>query len=315
MASGIKYFFLAHGVMGLKCLAHLCSRNIFPEYVFIHKKREYEKLKESFYLPVESLAGMFNLKLIPVGKISEHKNIISECNIGICAGFMEIIKNDVFDLPPMGILNLHCGKLPEYKGRAPISRAIMNGDKHVIMTLHKIDEGVDSGDILSEIALTTGDDDDVSSMYDKCCEYAGRFVYDNFTLIEKFKMYENISGYNRLFVKQFPDGIEPNKRISDDERKINWTKDAVSIHNLVRALAPPYPSAYFIFKDKKYTVVKSKFRKDSDINPQPGKILNISVEGMEIYCGKGIILAGKISDENGKLIQIERDFKTGDILQ
>ena len=315
MASGIKYFYLAHGVMGAKCLAHLCSRDILPEYVFIHKDREYEKLKESFYEPVEELVSMFNLNLIKVDKISDYRDIIAECNLGICAGFMEILKKEIFELPVLGILNLHCGKLPEYKGRAPISRAIMNGDEHIIMTLHKIDEGVDSGDILSEIALTIDEKDDVISLYDKCCEYAGRFVYDNLSLINKFGLYENTLNYKNLFVEQFPPGIEPNKRISDEERKIDWTKDALIINNLVRALALPYPPPYFLSGDKKYFLLKSSMKEPETVTHKTGEILKAGSDGMEIACGKGIILAEKISDENGKLIHIEKDFKTGDILQ
>lgn len=315
MVAGIKYFYLAHGVMGAKCLAHLCSRNILPEYVFIHKNREYEKLKESFYEPVEELASMFNLNLIKVDKISEHRDIIAGCNLGMCVGFMEILKKEIFELPVLGILNLHCGKLPEYKGRAPISRAIMNGDEHIVMTLHKIDEGVDSGDILSEIAITIEETDDVNTIYGKCCEYAGRFVYDNLSLINKFGLYENTVNYNNLFVKQFPPGIEPNKKISDEERKIDWTKDSVTIHNLARALALPYPPPYFLFENKKYFILKSRIKEAESNEQEAGKILKVSPDGIEIACGKGIILAEKISDENGKFIDINNTFKTGELLQ
>lgn len=315
MASGVKYFYLAHGVMGLKCLAHLCSRDIPPEYVFIHKNREYDKLRESFFEPAEKLASMFNLNLIKVDKISEHRDNIAECNLGICIGFMEILNEDIFGLPELGILNLHCGKLPEYKGRAPISRAIMNGDKHIIITLHRIDEGIDSGDILSEIALTIEESDDVNTMYYKCCEYAGRFLYDNLNLIRKFGLYENKDNYNNLFVKQFPPGIEPHKKISDEERKIDWTKDVESIHNLVRALALPYPSPNFLFRDKKYFLLKSSIRSSETVTNKTGIILKAGSCGMEIACGKGIILAENISDENGKFIDINNTFKIGDLLQ
>lgn len=315
MASGIKYFFLAHGLMGLKCITHLCSRKILPDYVFIHKDREFEKLDELFYEPMEELASMFNLKLIRVNKISEHKNLISGCNLGICAGFMEIIKKEIFEIPELGILNLHCGKLPEYKGRAPISRAIINGDEHIIMTLHRIDEGVDSGDILSEIAVTIGEEDDVNTMYDKCCEYSGRFVFDNLNLLQNFRLYENTINYNNLFVKQFPPDIKPHKKITDEERKIDWSKNASDIHNLVRALTPPYPAAFFTYGDEYISVIKSKITDNDIIHSNCGKILNISGEGIDISCGKGIILAEKISDENGKLIDIGSKFKKGDKLK
>jgi len=306
MADKIRYFYLTHGIVGLRGLEYLCSHNYVPEYVFIHRDREYEQLKESYYKPINKFPELFSFSLIHVDDISEYKDQLAECQIGICSGFMQILRRDIFEIPPMGILNLHCGKLPEYRGRAPISRAIINGDEHLIMTLHKIDEGVDSGPILSEIALTIKDDDDVNSMYNMCCEYSGRFIFDNLRISEQFGLYKNSVHYNGLFVNQISDENEPNRKISDDERMINWTKSSREVYNLIRALLPPYPPAFFLYKGKKYYIIKVKtIENTTDKQWEPGSIVHYHKDGLEIMCGNGTIKILNISDEEGRKVNPE----------
>ena len=166
----MKFFYLAHGVMSNVCLRNLIEKKYVPDFVVVHKNYEREKLLESFYKPIENLCKNSSIKLLKTSSISELQKDIEGNDLGICVGFMEIIKKDIFEIPNYGILNLHCGKLPKYRGRAPISRTIMNGEKHLIISVHKIDEGVDSGDILNETKILIEDIDDVNSLYEKCSE-------------------------------------------------------------------------------------------------------------------------------------------------
>ncbi len=146
----MKFFLLAHNLMSLICLKKLIQKKQIPDFVVIHKNLDIEKLKDTFYSPIEKTCKEHKIRLFRVNKLDEIKNVIEGSSFGICAGFMQIISEDIFALPEKGIFNLHCGKLPKYRGRAPISRAIINGESDVIVTIHKIDEGVDSGEICFE---------------------------------------------------------------------------------------------------------------------------------------------------------------------
>ena len=220
---------------------------------------------------------------------------------------MEIIKKDIFEIPKYGILNLHCGKLPKYRGRAPISRTILNGDKHLIISIHKIDEGVDSGDILNETEILI-EDDDVNSLYKKCSEKSSESIIESLKKIE--------SG-NPTFLKQdiSPDS-KANKKISSEERKINWGDDIIKIRNLIRALVPPYPCAISVFDVEEYSFLSSEINSyEKDDNRDNGEIINIDNNSILINCSNGILKIKKITDRNSSIINMKEKFKIGDIFK
>ena len=269
----MKFFYLAHGIMSLVCLRDLLEKKYFPGFVVIHE--DYEKEGYEF---------------------------------GLCLGFMEIIKKEVFELPKYGILNLHCGKLPEYRGRAPISRAIMNGDEFITLSIHRMDEGVDSGDILQETEIKIEDNDDVNIMYEKCSEESASSVIESIKKIE---------AGNPIFIKQ---NIEPNskanRKILYEERMINWKDDVRKIHNLVRALTPPYPCAFSILNKVDYLFVESEidsFERDNDCSS--GEILSMNDKSMQINCSNGILKIIIITDESLSVINIKNTFKVGDLFK
>src|SRR5665647_291101 len=110
----MKYFILAFGEMSLRSVGDLISMNTAPAFVVTHKSYLYDEYKEKFYDKLEELCKANSVELIKTDNVSELKDKIKGTEVGICAGFMEIIKSDVFDAPKYGILNLHCGELPEY---------------------------------------------------------------------------------------------------------------------------------------------------------------------------------------------------------
>jgi len=298
-----KYFYLAHGVMALEGLKGLIEKNIPPGFVIIHKDFEIQKMYDSFYAPAEKLCADYDIPLLKPAMLSDVKNGFKNYEFGICAGFMEIIGKDVFDIPKHGILNLHCGKLPYYRGRAPISRTIMDGNNFLTMTLHKIDEGVDSGDLLLEEEIEIEINDDVNMIYSKCCVNAADVIIKG---IEKL-----LTGGKSIFIKQDLSLKEkPNKKITDIERKIDWEKGVTDIHNLVRALTIPYPCAYAEYGNRKYNFIKSEiFDRDRCNARQPGELYFADDEYVLINCTDGLLKLTDIRDEHNQKINYEEIFK------
>lgn len=301
----MKFFYLAHGIMSYVCLRNLVEKKYFPDFIVVHRDFEKEKLLESFYKPIENLCENSSIKLLQTSSISELHKDIDRNDLGICVGFMEIIKKDIFELPKYGILNLHCGKLPKYRGRAPISRTIMNGEKCLVISIHKIDEGVDSGDILNETEILIEDNDDVNSLYKKCSEKSAESIFDSIKKIE--------SG-NPVFLKQDISPVsKPNKKITSQERRINWADDIIKIRNLIRALVPPYPCAYGVLDDEEYNFLASEINSHKkDDNLDNGEIINIENNSLLINCSSGILKINKITDKNSSLIDVKEKFKIGD---
>ena len=304
----MKFFYLAHGIMSLVCLRNLLEGKYFPGFVVIHEDYEEEKLKETFFEPIVELCNKKDISLIRTKSISVLNEKMKGYDFGLCIGFMEIIKREIFELPKYGILNLHCGKLPKYRGRAPISRTIMNGDEFITLSIHRMDEGVDSGDILQERKIKIEDDDDVNSLYEKCSKESASSVIESIKQIE--------TG-NPIFIRQNMEiNSKSNKKISREERKINWEDDLRKIYNLIRALTPPYPCAFSTLNNNEYYFIECEIESSaSNENDSSGKILEISGNGILIKSGNGVLKVKKITDESLSEIDMKNTFKVGDVFK
>jgi methionyl-tRNA formyltransferase len=200
-----------------------------------------------------------------------------------------------------GIFNLHCGKLPEYRGRAPISRTIMNGDKELVATLHKMDEGVDSGAIAIETKIKITAKDDVNTLYKKFSENSYKSIVELLKKLEKGNLelkkqrYTNKKAYTVL---------------SEDECRIDWKKNAVQIFNKVRALKAPYPQAYTSLKEKKY-FFNHAFINKLHVKGKPGEIYKVTADKLYVNTKDGVITANEVYCDNKK-VNITKEFKTGD---
>jgi methionyl-tRNA formyltransferase len=295
----MKFFLLAHNPMSLICLNKLIKNKQIPDLVVIHKYLSFEKLKESFYSPIEKTCKKNKIRLFKVNKLEEIKDIIKGSDFGICAGFMQIISEEIFSLPEKGIFNLHCGKLPKYRGRAPISRAIINGDRNITVTIHKIDAGVDSGDICIEDRIRISDKDDVNSLYKKCSDKSAELISNFVNRIKR----------DKIKLKKQRITKKANLRINEDERKINWNKVPGRIFNLIRALKSPYPNSYSYYNLKRIYFNKAEILNRNWIHTfRNGEIAEINNESIIIRCRGGYIKAFEMKDEDNKIIDLKKTF-------
>lgn len=297
----MNFFMLLHSYSSFICLKNLVEAGCKPGLVISHKYYDKEKLNKSFYTPLKQFCKKNRIKLIESDKPSELKDAIKNFDVGVCVGYMKILRKDFFELPKYGIFNLHCGKLPEYRGRAPISRTIMNGDADLIVTIHKIDEGVDSGDIVLEEKIKIMAKDDVNTLYSK-------FSYNSHKGI--IKLLRNLEKNKVILRKQRRTKRKAYTVLSDAECKINWKSDADRIFNQIRALKTPYPSAYFIYNENKYKVNNAMLSKVKSKN-KSGTVEKISGEMAFINTKHKMLKIGDIS-LNGKSVDVN-NFSKGDI--
>lgn len=310
MASEIKYFYLTDGLIGLNCLRDLIKKNYTPELVITHKNSE-NLLNENF----KDLIDTKKFSLLIVNNLKELNIGLKNFHLGICVGFMEILKGEVFNAPLLGTFNLHCGKLPDYRGRAPISRALINGDDKITITIHKMDAGVDSGDILIEKNLTIYDYDDANTLYAKCSEYSSELVLEVFEIIKNNNLILYPHKLNKFLKSQPRTTKLAYKSITKLERIINWKKSAKEIYNLIRALVPPYPSAITYFKNEELLITKAKLIENETENFSYGTIKNIKDNSISVSCGKGTIKIFEIIKGDEIIKNFLEIFKTGDILK
>jgi methionyl-tRNA formyltransferase len=297
----MKFFILIHSVSSYVCLKKLIGKGYKPGVVITHEKYEKEKLAKDFYLPVQKLCKANKIKLIESDSPKEFISEVENYDAGICVGYMKILRKEFFDVAKYGVFNLHCGKLPEYRGRAPISRTIMNGDKELIATLHKMDEGVDSGPIAIETNIKITRKDDVNTLYKKFSERSYKSIVE---LLQKL-------GRGELKLKkQRNTSRKANTVLSEDECRIDWKRNSEVIFNKVRALKAPYPRAFTTLNGKKYYFNNAELTKLSHQN-KAGLIQKVLRDNMYINTKDGILKISEVYTENKK-ITLSKAFKAGD---
>ncbi len=203
-------------------------------------------------------------------------------DIIFCWGWSQIIKTPLMKLPPMGIVGVHPTLLPQNRGRHPLIWAIVLGLKESGLTFFFIDEGADSGPILSQERFKINDADDAGTVYKKIkimatkqiAKFLPQLISKNFTV----KTQEvHVANYWRK--RSVSDGI------------IDWRMSRRAILNLVRALTIPYPGAQFNYNDKVITVWKaSSYDKGLNENIEPGKVIDIMGGQPVIKCYDGAIV-------------------------
>ena len=297
----MKFFILIHSVSSYVCLKKLIEKGYKPGVVITHEKYEREKLSEDFYIPVEKFCKRNKIELIQSDNPAEFISKLENYDVGICVGYMKILKKDLIDKAKYGIFNLHCGKLPEYRGRAPISRTIMNGDAELIATLHKMDEGVDSGPIAVETKIKITSKDDVNTLYKKFSENSYKSIVELFKKLRtgKLKLRKQRSVSNKAYTI-----------LSEEECRIDWKKNTKQIFNKVRALKAPYPQAFTCLNEKKYFVNNAAMTRQA-VKNKPGVIEKVTGEKLYVNTRDGIIKVSEIYSDNKK-INLLKDFKAGD---
>src|SRR5688572_15646981 len=142
----------------------------------------------------------------------------------------------VWNMPPLGTINLHGSLLPQYRGAAPINWAVINGEKETGVTTFKLQHEIDTGDILLQQSFPIGDDETAGEVHDKMKDIGARLLVRTVQGIAEGTLQSTPQPATEAPLKHAP-------KIYTDTCNINWTKTAQEIHDLIRGLSP-FPGAF-----------------------------------------------------------------------
>ena len=213
-----------------------------------------------------------------------------------CFGWSQIIRSEILEIAPMGVIGFHPSALPANRGRHPIVWALALGLMDTASTFFRMDQGADSGDIVSQVRVKIEAEDNASSLYGKIIQIAQSQLSD---LVPKL-----LSGTIKV---QKQDDTLSNiwRKRSHVDGVIDWRMSAENIHNLVRGLSKPYVGAHFIYEGKEIKVWKTAISANPSTNLEPGKILAITNTGTIVKCGVGAI---NLLETDPHLNLIEGDY-------
>ncbi len=222
--------------------------------------------------------------------------------------YRHMLNQTILDIPRSGAFNLHGSLLPRYRGHAPANWALINGEKETGVTLHKMVNRPDAGDLVAQQTVSISDADTALTLHTKLCEATSALLKDTLPAMKINNI--KLQSQNESIATYF------GRRTAADG-EIHWHKSAREIYNLVRAVTQPYPGAFSFAGDRKIIVWQSKILPAQPGTQVPGTI--ISINPLQITCADGVleIVSGQAEQSlfvRGSQLALEMGLTEGTVL-
>ncbi len=245
--------------------------------------------------PVKEVAMKRGIKVFQPVNIKDN-NFINDISsltpdMIIVVAYGKILPPQILNLPPKGCINVHASLLPKYRGAAPIQWAIINGEKETGVTTMFMDEGLDTGNILLQEKIVITDDDNSETLCKKL-SHKGAVL-----------LLKTIKGIKEGSIKAIPqEGVATYAPpLRKEDGRIDWSKSAKEIFNLVRGLYP-WPCAYCYLNNERIKIIKVKVL---DGSGSPGRIEKAKKGELVIGTGEGLISILELQPEGKKKMSVE----------
>ena len=250
--NNIKLSLFTNNYRGVVCYKYLIKKGLKINYIILTKKNIDTKVINFF------IKKKINYIMISDLNNKKIKKILNETELGLVCGFPHIFKEFQFDIPKYGLINLHAGKLPEYRGGSPLVWQILNNEKYFGISAIKVNKGIDTGNII----------------YEKKFRLLKKYT------IEDLKILSN-NFFPRILYKSIFKIVLKKKLKKQNNRKANYfkqrnTEDSLfeptkikflDLNLLLRATSNTYQRPYFFSKNKKIVIKKIKIvKKKNKIN-------------------------------------------------
>jgi methionyl-tRNA formyltransferase len=221
-----------------------------------------------------------------------------DADVAVVVAYGLILPKPILDAPRHGALNLHASLLPRWRGAAPINRAIMAGDAETGISVMRITEGLDAGPVCLEARVPIGANETAGELHDALAIRGARLMVQALAVLERGEL--NCR-------PQAEGGVTYAEKIDPAETRIDWSRPAREVHNLIRGLSP-YPGAWFEVdlngKRERIKALRSTLAEDSGA---PGALLD---ENLTIACGQGAVRLVEVQ-RAGKRPMSAEDFLRG----
>ena len=235
----------------------------------------------------QTLATSLNVPFGVSSKIVNHLDLLknAKADIAISINYTGIIPQEIINIYPLGILNLHGGDLPRYRGNACQAWAILNGESRIGLCVHKMIGGeLDSGDIITREYLAIDENTKITAVLEWVKKRGPVLFLNALKLLENDPNYilEEQSKDSHLSLRCYP-------RLPEDGR-ISWNLPAINILRLINATNKPYPGAFCTYEGQKLIIWDAFIVEYShNICAIPGQVLAIADNYVDIACGTGVL--------------------------
>jgi methionyl-tRNA formyltransferase len=223
-----------------------------------------------------------------------YADIWGSADIALAVSWRYMIPSDVYNLPRIGTFVFHDSLLPAYRGFSPTVWAMINGEKCTGVTLFKIAQEVDAGDIVDQEEVPIGADEVIADVVDNVTQTYISVLDRNFEKLvtEEFQLQEQDHSKATYTCKRLP-----------QDNLINWHESTNDIYNFIRALSQPYPGAYSFLDGEKLVVWSGKeIQLPEYTGKVPGRVVQVLPgRGTVVLTGDGALLIKTVQRESGEI--------------
>lgn len=274
--------------------------------------------KKVQYSPVKEAALAHGLEVYQPKRIREAECVEHlrgyEADIAVVVAFGQILPKEILEMPKHGCVNVHASLLPKYRGASPIQWAVIQGEEVTGVTTMRMDEGLDTGDIILQQEVRLREDETGGSLFERLSQVGAELC---------IKTLDAIGQGTAVYTPQNQEEATHTTVIKKQLGKIDWNKPAKELECLVRGLNP-WPSAYSSLNGKALKVWKASCLMQplekpgeqggasggSSQKAQPGTVLEAGKGGWKVQTGQGVLVLEEVQLE-GKKRMAANDFLRG----
>lgn len=258
--------------------------------------------------PVKALALEYGLEVYQPTRIRNEEAIAKvgemKPDVIVVVAFGQIIPKEILEMAPYGCLNVHASLLPAYRGAAPIQWAVLNGDKETGVTIMRMDEGLDTGDMISKVIVPLEEKETSETLFEKLAKEGAKLLVETLPKV--------VSG-EAVYEKQPKESTTPYAcMIKKQMGEVDWKRPAVELERLVRGMNS-WPSAYTSV-DGKTLKIWDSIVEEPDRTGNPGEILKADKTGIYVQTGQGILVLKEVQLEGKKRMTVDA-FLRGYVLK
>ena len=247
--------------------------------------------------PVKEAALEYDLEVYQPRRVREPECIEYlrkyEPDMIVVVAFGQILPKEILDMPKYCCVNVHASLLPKYRGAAPIQWAVINGEKVTGVTTMRMDEGLDTGDMILKTELELAQDETGGSLFDRLAEAGAELCVK--TLAE-------IEAGTAVYTPQNHEEATHTTMIRKQMGEIDFTKPAVEIERLIRGLNP-WPSAYTKCGEKTLKIWKASVVEEKT-SVAPGTVVHVGKDSLLVQTGENLLSIEEVQLEGKKRMDI-----------
>ncbi|MDR1391704.1 MAG: methionyl-tRNA formyltransferase [Clostridiales bacterium] len=315
----MRILFMGTSEFAIVCLQSLLNYDYDVCAVVTQSDKPCDRGQKSKASPVKKYAVEHNLEVYQPeslkNKIFSSKLFLLKPDIIVVVAYGKILPEYILNFPKYGCINVHASLLPKYRGAAPIQWSIMNDEKETGVTIMQMDEGLDTGDIISQVKIKIDENETFGKLHSRLSVVGSDLLVETLKQIESKKI-DKVK-QNNLYATYAP-------LINKETSKILWRNTSKEIINLIRSMNP-YPGAWTVYKGRPVKFFKAQVKKnlekfflELDIFQKeyvPGQIINFKDDSIHVFVGNNEIVSIKEIQFPGKNKMKVKDYLNGNKIE